>query len=306
MPVPPLPAATDRTGRVDDLPEVQRLWAATFPHLPAPDLTAALAEGRVLVQVADEGAGSHRLVGAALVSPVADAAAERRLTVLADAPERWAAVEASVARSLREQRVLAWHVVLREDASPPAEVLETAGYQVTGRSWGASLEAADVDRARLARLVDRAAARGVHLRRLELRDAEAALRLLLDCRPDFPTTPATPAPEPTVDSVRQAVSGHGRAAFGAFTASGEGLVGFTALEFDESGEVADTDVTAVAADQRGRGVASALKAFAVLDLLDRGVRCFRTGGASVNEASLRANRRLGYAVEPVWTTWTRR
>ncbi len=56
---------------------------------------------------------------------------------------------------------------------------------------------------------------------------------------------------------------------------------------------------------RGRGLATALKAYAILTLWRDGVRHFGTGGAEVNEASLRANLRLGYEIEPLWLTYGR-
>jgi predicted GNAT family acetyltransferase len=62
----------------------------------------------------------------------------------------------------------------------------------------------------------------------------------------------------------------------------------------------ETDFTVTRAAARGRGLATAVKAAAVLDLAAQGHELFGTGGAGVNEASRRANEALGYVVTERW------
>lgn len=62
------------------------------------------------------------------------------------------------------------------------------------------------------------------------------------------------------------------------------------------------DFTVVAPQYRGMGLATAVKAASVLDLLDAGVTVFRTGGATENRAILASNQALGFVVDEEWVT----
>ncbi|TNM67188.1 GNAT family N-acetyltransferase [Streptomyces sp. NP160] len=285
-----------------DLHDLLRLWSDTFPELIPPELSTAVAEGRVVAL-----RGPSGLVGAAVCGPAGEDPRERLLTVVAGAADAWLEAEAAATGGPLGRGVDRWHVTVREDSALVVAGLQRAGYAVTGRSWGAQLDAEDVDVDAAHRRVEAAAACGFVLRQLGSGDAAAAHRLVQECRADFPASPATPAPDLGLDEVTGFAAGPGRAAFGvtAPAAQGRRLVAVTLLEVDDDGRSADTELTAVAADHRGRGLATALKALAVVVLLSRGVRTFRTGGAAVAEASLRANRALGYRLEPQWLTWTR-
>jgi hypothetical protein len=46
-----------------------------------------------------------------------------------------------------------------------------------------------------------------------------------------------------------------------------------------------------------------VKAASILALVDDGVTTFGTGDAAANEASLQANRALGYAIEEQWRSY---
>lgn len=75
---------------------------------------------------------------------------------------------------------------------------------------------------------------------------------------------------------------------------------------DIDGRTAETNFTVVAAEYRGLGVGTAVKALSVHTLIAEGVETLRTGGAAENVAILTANRRLGYAVDEEWVTLERR
>ncbi|WAC51304.1 GNAT family N-acetyltransferase [Frigoribacterium sp. SL97] len=96
-----------------------------------------------------------------------------------------------------------------------------------------------------------------------------------------------------------ATPGPTRRAWGALTSTGR-LVGLTVVDLD--GPTAETDVTVVHPDHRGRGLAAAVKAASVLALLDAGVLRFRTGGSADNPAIVAANATLGYVVDEGWLT----
>ncbi len=188
-------------------------------------------------------------------------------------------------------------VIVRSDDPRAAELL-AAGRIVTARSWGAQLDAADVDPARLRTLVDRVAGSAV-LRELGPDDVGAILALDAATLDDYPGGPATRHAGLTSDSAR--VPAPGRRGYGAFDASGA-LLAMTFVDLDPSGRAAETDVTVVDAAHRGRGLGTAVKAASVLALLEVGVTSFRTGGSSENAAIVAAGASLGYRVDEEWLT----
>lgn len=173
------------------------------------------------------------------------------------------------------------------------------GARVVSESWGARLElpeGGELDAAldRLRALVARAVEAGLVVRELE--SAAELLDLESATRGDYPDGPATPRPsDEDVDRVLR----EGRV-FGAY--DGELLVGATAIE--RLPDRAETAFTSVRAGQRGRGVASAVKAASVIALAAEGVRTFGTGGAGSNAASLGMNRAVGYRITERWVTLT--
>ncbi|MGV1034707.1 MAG: GNAT family N-acetyltransferase [Microbacteriaceae bacterium] len=116
---------------------------------------------------------------------------------------------------------------------------------------------------------------------------------------DYPVTPQNAPERRTLVDVR-ALWERGARLFGAYDDSQ--LVAVTVI--DQDGEHAETDFTAVAPTVRGRGLAAAVKAASVLALTAEGVRTFGTGGAAVNEASIRMNEAIGYTIEERWVSLT--
>jgi len=184
--------------------------------------------------------------------------------------------------------------VLRDD-DPQRVRLETDGWTVVARSWGAVLTSDDVD---VSRLRDAVTAVGPDLavRPLTADDVEDALALDAATLDDHPGGPATAHLPLTPSTARPTDVRRG---YGAF--DGGEVVAMTFL--DRDGQTAETDFTVVAPAWRERAVATAVKAASVLGLLGDGVRRFRTGGATENEAILRANARLGYVVDEQWLTY---
>lgn len=106
-------------------------------------------------------------------------------------------------------------ILLRAD-SPAAALLVAQGRTVTARSWGARLDAPDVDRDHLRRLVLRADGIG-QVRALTDADVGAALALDAAAAGDYPGGPAT-AHIP-LTPVRARV-GEGRCAYGVVESDG--------------------------------------------------------------------------------------
>jgi len=241
--------------------------------------------------------GFGHVVGASVVSTVTDEGAARRLQVLAADDEGWRSVHEAVIRRLARAGVQRRYVTVREDCTRVVSLLGGLGYQEFSRSWGARLVVTHESLPYLRSLAAGGPA-DVRLRSLAVDDAAATYALRRDHRADFPVTPATPIEDYSPERIASLLAG-GRS-FGAWV--GDELVSVTLMESSGSA-AAETDFTVTAAHQRGRGIATALKAFAVCRLAEQGVRIFGTGGAGINEASRRANLRLGYQLEPMWLTY---
>lgn len=184
--------------------------------------------------------------------------------------------------------------ILRAD-DPAVEALVAAGWTVAARSWAAQLTAASCDHARLLDLRGRAEGLG-HLRPLTTDDLGAILELDAATLADYPGGAATSHAPLTPERARVSA---GRRAHGVVLDGGR-LAAMTFVDVD--GRTAEVDFTAVAREHRGRGLATAVKAASVLDLLLDGVAVVRTGGSADNAAILAANTALGFAVDEEWLT----
>lgn len=188
--------------------------------------------------------------------------------------------------------------ILRSD-DPRREALEREGWTVVGESWGARLRlAADLDLEPARRAVAVAAGAGVTVRELGTADLEALAGLDAATAPDYPVTPAT-GHEPRSAAELAALLDAGWRAFGAL--EGGELLAATLVR--REGERAETDSTCVRRDARRRGLAMAVKGAAVLALAAEGATVFGTGGAQVNEGSIRMNVALGYVLEERWFSY---
>jgi GNAT superfamily N-acetyltransferase len=196
-------------------------------------------------------------------------------------------------------------LVLPADDPRVAESL-ALGWRVIAESWGARLTVTDDVLRRLAERLEvaRRAGYSVDELRPDASSMESVWHLQQATRGDFPVTPATPAPEQTLPQL----SDSWRTGWRVFGARHRGqLVGTTIARPAPDVDVAyaETEWTAVLAEHRGRGLATALKAASVLALAADGVRVFGTGGASTNTASLAMNAAAGYTVTERWVSLQR-
>lgn len=141
--------------------------------------------------------------------------------------------------------------VLRHD-SPDAAALIVEGWTVEARSFGALLEADHVDRARLLALLG-AGPSDVTIRELGPDDVDDVLALDAMTVADYPGGVAT---RHEAFDRTSATPGPRRRAWGAQTST-ERLVALTFVDLGE--HVAETDVTVVHPEHRGRGLAAAVK-----------------------------------------------
>jgi GNAT superfamily N-acetyltransferase len=190
--------------------------------------------------------------------------------------------------------------VLRAD-DPRCRDLEAAGYRLVGESWGARLRLPTPQGLALQQAaVARVQALGFTVLELGPAAAEALHRLEAANHPDYPFTPAT-AHHLRDPGATRALWADGKRIFGALDK--RLLVAATVIgRTDRHGE---TEFTSVLGDYRGRGIGQAVKAASILALASEGVVTFGTGGAGLNEASLRANRALGYVLEERWRSYQR-
>jgi GNAT superfamily N-acetyltransferase len=189
--------------------------------------------------------------------------------------------------------------VVRVD-DPRCAELEAAGYRVVGESWGARLRLAEpLDLSVMQDAIVRAEAAGIALRELGPDFSDELFSLEYHNHADYPFTPAT------AQKLRDAHAIRGlwdrNRIFGAL--DGDLLVAATVIS--QTADRGETQFTSVLSTHRSRGIGKAVKAASILALAEDGVRLFGTGGAAVNEASLGANRALGYTIEEHWRSYQR-
>jgi GNAT superfamily N-acetyltransferase len=189
-------------------------------------------------------------------------------------------------------------VIVLPAQSSDVPVLQAKGFEVTARSFGARLDAADVDREGLVRLAWRAGDETA-VRELTVADVDSVLDLDAATLGDYPGGAATQHVPFDRDA---ATPTEARRAWGAVTPEGR-LLALTFVDLD--GPRAETDVTVVRRGHRGRGLGTAVKAASVLALADDGVSSFRMGGSAENAAIIRAGEALGYVRDEDWVTLER-
>ena len=112
-------------------------------------------------------------------------------------------------------------------------------------------------------------------------------------------TPRRPRPRYEIWIKTRELWADGGRVFGAL--DGTRLVGATVMR--NRLDLTETAFTSVLSEYRGRGVGQAIKAAGVLAFLEAGTTVFGTGGAGQNDASLGANRALGYVIEERWRSY---
>lgn len=184
---------------------------------------------------------------------------------------------------------------------PKCLELETLGYTLVGKSWGAHLRLSDpIDLSKYSEKISNLTAIGYRVEPLPPATAQAVLELELLNNLDYPYTPATSHALPTYETVMNLWK-PGKRIFGAFKESQ--LIGVVAASKREK-EV-NIDFAIVRKEHREMGVGSAISSLAIITYANLGERLFSTGGAAVNAASQATVKNLGFVVDEQWRSYER-
>jgi len=196
---------------------------------------------------------------------------------------------------------------LKESDAHSIAFAEHVGAVELKRDWESRLDLAAFDPAPFAGAPKRAEAAGVRITTLadEMRTDPEAVRkayaLHAEARLDVPSLDR-PTPSPFERFQEEALRSPWALPEAYFIAIRDGrYVGESAL----AAEGADPSViyqqlTGVLRDERGKGIAMALKLRAVAYAKERGFREIRTWNASINRPMLAINEALGFAKQPAW------
>ncbi len=199
---------------------------------------------------------------------------------------------------------------VKESDTPSLAFARAMGAVELRRDWESRLEVAAFDPAAFAAAPARAAAAGVRLTTLaDLRgsDTDAVRKAWVlheEARKDVPVLdPATPSPyERFEQEVLRAPYALPEAHFLAIRDGryvGECSMG---KEGTDPGVIYQ-HLTAVLREERGKGIAMALKLKTIEYAKREGLRGIRTWNASINRPMLAINEALGFAKQPVWITF---
>lgn len=197
---------------------------------------------------------------------------------------------------------------IREDFLDAAGFLYPHGFHEVFRSWGAHLDPRTFEPAPFEALAARLERTGIRIVRYpELTDADQRDARLLGLQREiernataFP--PIVPHRHDDITSTDTILG----ATFVAIAPDGA-YVGLTSLLRGNDASSLAFGFTGVRRDHRRRGIATALKARAVAAAATRGCTDLNAGGGGTLDAPIvRANRTIGFSIEPSWVTLVRR
>lgn len=196
--------------------------------------------------------------------------------------------------------------IKESDAAGPAFAMKIGAVELK-RDWESRLDLAAFDPVPFAEAPARAAAAGVSITTLadEMRRDPDAIRkafaLHAAARIDVPSIdPVTPSPYERFE--HEVLSGPASIPDGYFIAIRDGgYVGESSLgkQGTDPGVIYQ-QLTAVLREERGKGIAMALKLKAIEYARAHGFREIRTWNASINRPMLAINEALGFAKQPAW------
>lgn len=199
---------------------------------------------------------------------------------------------------------------VKESDTHSVAFAEHVGAVELKRDWESRIELSAFDPTPFAAAPKRAEAAGVRITTLaDLMRADPdavrkAYALHAETRLDVPNLDA-PTPSPFERFEEGVLRSPGALPEAYFIAIRDGrYVGESALATEGADPtVIHQQLTAVVRDERGKGIAMALKLRAVAYAKERGFREIRTWNASINRPMLAINEALGFAKQPAWITF---
>lgn len=186
--------------------------------------------------------------------------------------------------------------VVREDM-PDMPFLAHAGLLNRYQSWSAHLDLTRFEFGRFAPLEERLFMDGYEIEQMDANGNETTWKdlyvLFLETKRDTPYNPTTTLTYPDFVAF-QASIGQGRAFYA--TRKNQ-VVGYTLIDTEASTE------TMISVAHRNRGLATLLIARALDWAKGQGFQEAGNGGNVLNLPLLRLQQKLGYDIEPMWSTW---
>ncbi len=220
------------------------------------------------------------------------------------------ALYTDAARVLTERRAHWARNGVKESNADAVAFAKRIGAIELKRDWESRLDVASFDPAPFADAPERAAAAGIRMTTLaeEMKTDPEAVRkayaLHAAARVDVPgLDPATPSPYERFEN--EVLRGPGSLPEAYFIALRDGrYVGESALAKEGADPtVIHQQLTGVLRDERGKGIARALKLKTVEYAHANGFRQIRTWNDSLNRPMLAINEAMGFVKEPAWITF---
>ncbi|GGJ41112.1 GNAT family N-acetyltransferase [Deinococcus roseus] len=216
-----------------------------------------------------------------------------------DHPEARKALHDAVVQQARG-RYTALESTLREDYAAAREFLESQGFQNSFQSYGAALDLQNFDFQPFEGLEERLFIEGFEVQQGTPEPSETLYQLYLQGFQDVPQVPATRWSIETREAFEQTYWQKG---FVWFTVTYRNqVVALTLLDLRR--EDVQSEITLTSRKFRHRGLCTLVKARSLQWAKAEGHAKAGTGGAVINLAMLKVNRRLGYQIEPMWLTYT--
>jgi GNAT superfamily N-acetyltransferase len=186
--------------------------------------------------------------------------------------------------------------VVREDM-PDVSFLAHAGLINRYQSWGAHLDLTRFEFGRFSALEERLFMDGYEIGQVDAGGNEAIWKdlyvLFLETKRDTPYNPTTSLMYSDFAAFRDSI-GAGKAFY---ATRKQQVVGYTLIDAAAGSE------TMISAAHRNRGLATLLIARALNWAKGQGLQEAGNGGNVLNLPLLRLQQKLGYEIEPMWSTW---
>ncbi|GEM45994.1 GNAT family N-acetyltransferase [Deinococcus cellulosilyticus] len=242
-----------------------------------------------------------KVVGYASYAPAeVPATLHVRFYAHADHPEARESLYAAVLQKAQQYQAL--ESTIREDYIAARAFLEQQGFQNTFQSYGATVDLQSFDFQPFEGLEERLFIEGFEVHQGTPEPSAELFELYLE---GFEGVPQVPATRWSVQTREDFEKTYWQEGFVWFTAAYRNqVVALTVLDVRQPD--IQSEITLTGRKFRHRGLCTLVKAHALQWARTQGHLKAGTGGAVINLPMLKVNRRLGYHIEPMWLTYTRK